>query len=75
MADYFLGLFFSFCCIYLITHDYHPCILQVCGDKCDFRKMLFGELGRGQTGCFFKEASKIGTSLDQAVSCLDPWEA
>lgn len=40
-----------------------------------FKKALFGELGQGKTGCFFKEASKADTPLDQAVSCVDPWVA
>merc|ERR1712216_715173 len=40
-----------------------------------FAKVLFGELGQGQTGTFFKEASKVDTPIDQAVSCVDPWVA
>lgn len=40
-----------------------------------FKKALFGELGRGQTGCFFKEASKTGTLLDKATAVIDPWVA
>lgn len=40
-----------------------------------FKKVLFGELGQGKTGTFFKEASKTGTPLDQAVSNVDPWVA
>lgn len=40
-----------------------------------FKKVLFGELGQGQNGCFFKEASKADTPLNEAVSCLDPWVA
>lgn len=38
-----------------------------------FKKALFGDLGRGQTGCFFKESSKTDTPLDKAVSVVDPW--
>mmetsp|Transcript_47575 Transcript_47575/g.85937 ORF Transcript_47575/g.85937 Transcript_47575/m.85937 type:complete len:302 (-) Transcript_47575:202-1107(-) len=40
-----------------------------------FRKVLFGELGRGQTGLFFKEGSKADTPLDKAVASVDPWVA
>lgn len=40
-----------------------------------FGKVLFGELGREQTGSFFKEASKPDTSLDEAVAVLEPWVA
>jgi len=36
---------------------------------------MFGELGAGKTGLFFKEASKAGTSLDAAVSKVDAWVA
>ena len=38
-----------------------------------FGKVMFGELGRGQTGAFFKEASKAGTPLEHAVSKIDAW--
>ena len=38
-----------------------------------FKQVLFGELGEGRTGCFFKEASKAGTPLEDAVSKVDPW--
>jgi len=40
-----------------------------------FQKAMFGELGRGRSGCFFKEASKADTSLDKAVACVEPWVA
>merc|ERR1740130_2400838 len=40
-----------------------------------FTKVLFGEIGQGRTGVFFKEASKTGTPLDQAASVMDPWVA
>jgi len=40
-----------------------------------FRKVMFGELGQGQTGIFFKEASKADTLLEKAVSVQDPWVA
>lgn len=40
-----------------------------------FRKVLFGELGKGRTGLFFKESSKAGTPLDKAVASVDPWVA
>lgn len=40
-----------------------------------FKKVLFEELGKGRSGTFFKEASKTGAPLDQAVSCIDPWVA
>jgi NAD(P)-dependent dehydrogenase (short-subunit alcohol dehydrogenase family) len=40
-----------------------------------FEKVLFGELGQGRTGTFFKESSKAGTPLDQATSVVDPWVA
>jgi hypothetical protein len=39
-----------------------------------FEKVLFDELA-GQTGIFFKEGSKAGTALQDAVSCADPWVA
>merc|ERR1719199_1564462 len=32
-----------------------------------FRKVLFDELGKGQSGTFFKEASKTDTPLDRAI--------
>ena len=38
-----------------------------------FAKALFGTLGEGQTGTFFKEASKAGTGLEEAVAVVDPW--
>ena len=38
-----------------------------------FGKVMFGELGRGHTGAFFKEASKAGTPLENAVSKIDAW--
>lgn len=40
-----------------------------------FGKVLFGELGQGKTGTFFKEASKPDTPLDKAVSVAEPWVA
>jgi len=38
-----------------------------------FCKVLFGDLGAGKTSTFFKEASKTGTPLPDAVSLVDPW--
>lgn len=43
-----------------------------------FSKVLFGALGsdeqgKPRSGCFFKEASPAGTSLEHAASQLDPW--
>jgi len=35
-------------------------------------KLLFGDLG-GETGTFYKECSKPGTSLDAARSAVEPW--
>eukprot|EP00746_Dinoflagellata_sp_MGD_P004311 gnl/MRDRNA2_/MRDRNA2_108307_c0_seq1.p1 gnl/MRDRNA2_/MRDRNA2_108307_c0~~gnl/MRDRNA2_/MRDRNA2_108307_c0_seq1.p1 ORF type:complete len:357 (+),score=57.08 gnl/MRDRNA2_/MRDRNA2_108307_c0_seq1:132-1073(+) len=40
-----------------------------------FTKVLFGKLGQGQSGVFFKESSKPDTPLDQAESLLEPWVA
>jgi len=40
-----------------------------------FRQVLFTELGFGRTGVFFKENSKAGTPVDEAVSVVDPWIA
>jgi len=40
-----------------------------------FKKVLFGELGQGRSGCFFKENSKAGTPLDQAASVMEDWVA
>lgn len=40
-----------------------------------FKKAMFGELGQGRSGCFFKEASKTGTPLENGVACVDPWVA
>jgi NAD(P)-dependent dehydrogenase (short-subunit alcohol dehydrogenase family) len=40
-----------------------------------FRKVLFGELGQGKTGSFFKENSKADTPVEQAVSVLEDWVA
>jgi NAD(P)-dependent dehydrogenase (short-subunit alcohol dehydrogenase family) len=40
-----------------------------------FRKVLFGKLGQGQNGAFFKESSKPDTPLDLAESVLEPWVA
>jgi len=40
-----------------------------------FRKVMFGDLGEGQTGVFFKEASKPDAAFDEAVSVADPWVA
>ena len=36
-------------------------------------KVIFGALGEGRTGTFFKEASKAGTSLEDATSVVDAW--
>ena len=38
-----------------------------------FAKAIFGELGSGVTGAFFKEASKAGTPLAEAASVVDAW--
>lgn len=38
-----------------------------------FEKVLFGDLGKGQTARFFKETSKPGTALEEATACVDPW--
>ncbi|CAE8602486.1 unnamed protein product [Polarella glacialis] len=38
-----------------------------------FAKVMFGELGRGRSGTFFKENSKVGTPLNEAVSDQEPW--
>lgn len=38
-----------------------------------FAKVLFGELGAGRSGTFFKEASKASTPLEQATSLVEPW--
>lgn len=38
-------------------------------------KVLFGGLGQGVSGAFFKEASKPDTPVDKAVSVLEPWVA
>jgi NAD(P)-dependent dehydrogenase (short-subunit alcohol dehydrogenase family) len=38
-----------------------------------FGKVLFGELGAGRTGMFFKENSAAGTPVEEAVSVIDPW--
>eukprot|EP00927_Polykrikos_kofoidii_P066608 TRINITY_DN62171_c0_g1_i1.p1 TRINITY_DN62171_c0_g1~~TRINITY_DN62171_c0_g1_i1.p1 ORF type:complete len:337 (-),score=64.65 TRINITY_DN62171_c0_g1_i1:279-1220(-) len=38
-----------------------------------FKEVLFGELGCGRTGIFFKEASQAGTPLEKAVSMVEPW--
>jgi len=40
-----------------------------------FKKVLFGKLGQDQSGCFFKENSKAGTPLDQAISVPEDWVA
>ena len=38
-----------------------------------FEHVLFGELGRGKTGCFFKENSTPDTDLKDAVSAQEEW--
>jgi len=38
-------------------------------------QVLFGEIGKGRTGVFFKEASKAGTPVEQSVAVVDPWVA
>ena len=38
-------------------------------------KLLFGELGAGATGCFYKECSKPGTPLEAARSAEESWVA
>lgn len=38
-----------------------------------FTKVLFGELGRGKTGRFFKESSKAGTAMAESVAAEDVW--
>ena len=38
-------------------------------------KLLFGELGGGATGRFYKEGSKPGTPLEQAWSAEEAWVA
>lgn len=40
-----------------------------------FCKVLFGELGRARSGVFFKEASKAGTPLAEAISREEDWVA
>lgn len=40
-----------------------------------FCKVLFGPLGKGQSGVFFKEASKPGTVLEEAVARMESWVA
>ena len=38
-----------------------------------FAKVIFGDLGAGKTGTFFKEASKAGVPLAEATSVVDAW--
>ena len=38
-------------------------------------KLLFGEVGAGSTGGFYKECSKPGTPIDAANSAAEPWVA
>lgn len=38
-----------------------------------FTKVLFGELGHGKTGRFFKESSKAGTTIAESVAAEDAW--
>jgi len=38
-----------------------------------FEKVLFGELGEGKTGTFFKEASKPDTPITEAKSVVEGW--
>eukprot|EP00440_Ansanella_granifera_P070223 gb/GFBE01076192.1/.p1 GENE.gb/GFBE01076192.1/~~gb/GFBE01076192.1/.p1 ORF type:complete len:299 (+),score=58.62 gb/GFBE01076192.1/:1-897(+) len=40
-----------------------------------FAQVLFGELGHGKTGAFFKEASKADTALADATSVEEPFVA
>lgn len=37
------------------------------------RQVLFSDLGAARTGMFFKESSKPGTPLANAISVVDPW--